>query len=469
MFSLLRTFGLLSSWSLPVLAARAQEVAPGAPAAPVATAPDVDPINEERVRELVTWIASDERGGRDTPSRGLEATAVWLTERFAAAGLEPAAPDEWRHRYELPGQRLDSRTLELTVEIAEGETRRRQVLAGDVDVRLLAAGEAATGTDPDANFVGATDPRLDGLLARGGARRATLLEVGEDHPFWTAAAGVREMLSSRLRGSAPVFLVRRGVLPTTATAAVSWSVEWKGAAAEAVPIALANVVGVLRGSSLPDEYVLLSAHYDHIGVRRPVDGDAICNGADDDASGTTAVVLLAEALVRRPRPARSIAFVCFSAEEKGLRGSAAFAERPPFPLDRVVANLNIEMIGRPESGRERAAWITGADYSDFAAIAAPALQRAGIELVEFELATQLFAQSDNLSLARKGVVAHSLSAGSLHADYHQPGDEVGKLDLPHMTAVIRGLAEVALEFANRDGRPTYNEAGRAFLAAPRRR
>ena len=133
------------------------------------------------------------------------------------------------------------------------------------------------------------------------------------------------------------------------------------------------------------------------------------------------------------------------------------------PLDRVVCNVNIEMLGRPLEGKRNCAWVTGAEYSDFAAIAATALQRENIATIEFEPATQLFAGSDNLSLARKGVVAHSISAGSLHQDYHQPGDEVAKIDCEHMAAVIRGLRAVVLEFANRPERPVWNDAGKAAL------
>jgi len=126
------------------------------------------------------------------------------------------------------------------------------------------------------------------------------------------------------------------------------------------------------------------------------------------------------------------------------------------------------MIGRPLPGREKQAWITGPGYSDFAAIAGPALQRAGIELVDFEMQDPLFAQSDNWSLAMQDVVAHSISAGSLHKDYHQPSDEVQKLDLDHMTAVTRGLLEVVREFADREQRPAYNEKGKAVVARRRR-
>jgi Zn-dependent M28 family amino/carboxypeptidase len=165
---------------------------------------------------------------------------------------------------------------------------------------------------------------------------------------------------------------------------------------------------------------------------------------------------------------RSVRFVCFTGEERGLVGSAAFCSRPPVPLEQVVANINLEMLGRPEAGNEGKAWITGVELSDFGAIAGPALQRAGVELIDFPMSKQLFAASDNYSFVKKGVVAHSFSAGSLHRDYHQPSDQVEKLDLVHMTKIVQGLHEVVREFAERDGRPAWNEAGRARLEKVKR-
>jgi Zn-dependent M28 family amino/carboxypeptidase len=235
-----------------------------------------------------------------------------------------------------------------------------------------------------------------------------------------------------------------------------------------VDVPLRNVVALLPGTTRKHEYVVVSAHYDHIGIGRPVGGDAIYNGADDDASGTTAVLLLAEAMQKQPPPARSVLFVCFSGEERGLRGSAAFCERPPVPIDEIVTNLNIEMIGRPEPGNEGKAWITGSDLSDFAAIVEAPLQRASVLLVDFRMANQLFAASDNWSFAQRGIVAHSVSAGSLHSDYHRPSDEVERLDLPHMTRIIRALLPAVRELADRDAPPRWNEKGRARVERAKR-
>ena len=234
--------------------------------------------------------------------------------------------------------------------------------------------------------------------------------------------------------------------------------------AEKVDVSLRNVVALLPGADRQSEIVLVSSHYDHIGIGGAVRGDAINNGADDDATGTTAVLVLAQALASRgARLPRTLAFVNFSAEEKGLKGSAAFAEKPPFPLERVVCNLNLEMLGRPAPGNQGRAWLTGRKLSDLESIVAPALASAGVDCIQFELEGQLFFQSDNYSLAKKGVVAHSISAGYLHPDYHRPSDEVAKIDVPHMTKVIRGLYAACVEVASRDERPAYNEDGKALL------
>jgi len=437
-----------------------------------AVAQSDSPIQEARVKEALEWLASDELMGRDTPSEGLERASEWICKRFEAAGLEPGSADGYRHAYSLPGERLDSDAVSLVVKAKVGDATETIELKAGVDVRLLRPGTAADGSADDCSVVLSSDPRLDRTLQMGGARKPTVVVVPESNLFWQQAAGARSLLSRRIRNSAPVFLVREAAIPEAArTRGVeldkpkppTWSIEWTGAAATAIDIPLSNVIGIVKGSELPDEFVVVSAHYDHIGVGAPKDGDAIHNGADDDATGTTAVLLLADAIGKGSKPKRSIAFVCFSAEEKGLRGSAAFVESSPIALDKIRCNLNIEMLGRPEQGKEKKAWVTGREYSDFADIVGAAMRNQGVDLVEFGMAKQLFAASDNLSFAKKGIVAHSISAGSLHSDYHQPTDEVSRIDVPHMTAVIRALESAVRELADRDAAPQWNDEGKKTI------
>jgi hypothetical protein len=439
-------------------------------------------ITDARVRDAVSFLASDELLGRDSPSPGLNTAANWLAERFAKAGLVPATKDTWLQKYVLPGVTYDASAVKVSVRVQFGDKADKKEPAKELqpgtEVRLFRLGDQASSKEQAKEDAAATvalygDPRVERLLMSMGSQRPLLLEVDTDNPHWRLSAGVQQSMARVRKGSRPVFLVAKGALPggpfDDKFEERHYSVEYEVPAPKTLDVELPNVVAVLPGASKPDEYVVVSAHFDHIGVGPAIDGDSIYNGADDDASGTTAVLLLAESLAKMPRLQRSVAFVCFSAEEKGLLGSNAFAEHPPFALDKMVANINIEMIGRPEEGKQKKAWITGKEYSDFAAISGPALARAGIELVDFNLAKMLFAQSDNYSLARAGVVAHSISAGSLHADYHKPSDEVKKLDIPHMTAVILGLREMVVEFANRPAPPAYNDEGKKELQRVGRR
>lgn len=443
-------------------------------------------VTEQRVRQTVGWLADDARGGRDTPSAGLEAAADWIAERFAAAKLHQVVEESWFHRYTLPGLALDSDQVEVTLMVrvaaagegadgkppADAAVREEKVVlrAGEA-VRLWRAGEAVLGSDEPCTVADAGDPALERMLMARSARTPTFLLVDDDHPLWHAAAGRHQLLTGRRAAARPIFLVQRKALPTAALAAAKdpkkkqqWTATWATPGVEKVELPLRNVVALLPGSDRRDEYVVVSGHYDHVGVGVPVDGDAVRNGADDNATGAAAVILLAEALAQAGTPLRrSVLFVCFSAEEKGLLGSRAFVEAPPVPLASIVANLNLEMLGRPEPGKEGKAWVTGAGYSDFATIVAPAMARAGVGTIEFGMANQLFRASDNLPFAERGIVAHSISAGSLHQDYHQPGDQVEKLDIPHMTKVVLALREAVVDLANRDERPAWNEAGQKVV------
>ena len=449
-------------WSFAVMAQDAP---------PAAATTAADPIQETAVRDTVGWLAADERRGRASGSPELAATAQWIADAFARAGLEQLQPGTWFHEFDLPGQLLDSGAIELKLSWRVGEDTGSITFVADQDVRQSLPADTLTGEEA-CTVVRADDPGLDRLLMLESARRPVIVEVPEDDPAWLAAAGEHSVITRVRRAARPVFLVRQGTLATAKVSPeTSWQATYKVAAAGRADVVQRNVLGVRRAakdSQDASQYVAVSAHYDHVGVGRAVDGDAIYNGADDDATGTTAVLLLAEALARLPAPRRNVLFVCFAAEERGLLGSKAFCEHPPLPLDQIVADLNIEMIGRPEPGNEGKAWITGPDLSDFAAICGVALERAGIGLVDFRMADQLFAQSDNFSFARRGVVAHSLSAGSLHADYHQPSDEVEKLDIPHMTRIVRGLRECTLELANRAAAPQWTEAGKQRLERARR-
>jgi len=221
-----------------------------------------------------------------------------------------------------------------------------------------------------------------------------------------------------------------------------------------------NVIGILRGSDarLAKETVLLSAHLDHLGIRGEGPGDNIYNGADDDASGVTAVLELAGALAAGPLPKRTVVFVLFGSEEIGGYGARYFQEHPPVPLESFVANLEFEMIGRPDAAvPEHALWLTGYERSNLGA----ELAKHGARLVADPHPEQRFFQrSDNYALARKGIIAHTVSSFGLHTDYHRPSDDVAHIDFAHMTDAINSMVKPVRWLVNTDFKPEWNEGGK---------
>jgi len=224
--------------------------------------------------------------------------------------------------------------------------------------------------------------------------------------------------------------------------------------------ATTNVIGILRGSdsTLGKEAVLLSAHLDHLGIGREVNGDKIYNGADDDASGVTAVLELAEALAAGPRPKRTVVFALFGSEEIGGYGARYFQEHPPVPLESFVANLEFEMIGRPDKAvAAHKLWLTGYERSNLGA----ELAAHGARLVADPHPDQHFFQrSDNYVLARRGIIAHTVSSYGLHNDYHQPSDDLAHIDFAHMTEAIASMVEPVKWLVNSDFKPAWNKDGR---------
>ncbi len=221
-----------------------------------------------------------------------------------------------------------------------------------------------------------------------------------------------------------------------------------------------NAMGILRGSdpNLKSQVVLLTAHLDHLGVGKPVNGDAIYNGADDDASGVTAVLELARALAAGAKLRRTVLFVCFGSEESGGHGALFFRENPPVPLQDLAANLEFEMIGRRDPAvRPDELWLTGWERSNLG----PELTAHGAKLVaDPHPAEQFFARSDNYALALKGVVAQTVSSFGLHSDYHQPSDDIAHLDFAHMTAAIQSMVEPVRWLANSDFKPQWKPGGK---------
>jgi hypothetical protein len=218
-----------------------------------------------------------------------------------------------------------------------------------------------------------------------------------------------------------------------------------------------NILGILRGADprLSKQAVLLSAHLDHLGVKSPAQGDAIYNGADDDASGVTAILELARVLTGGPRPKRTVVFALFGSEEIGGYGARYFLNHPPVPLANMIANLEFEMIGRPDKAvTPHTLWLTGYERSDLG----KELAAHGAKLVaDPHPDQQFFRRSDNYALALRGIVAQTVSSFGLHPQYHMPDDDLAHIDFAHMTDSIGSMVKPVLWLVNSNFTPRWVE------------
>ena len=225
-----------------------------------------------------------------------------------------------------------------------------------------------------------------------------------------------------------------------------------------------NVVGIVRGSDpeVADEAIVIGAHYDHVGIGPAVADDvgipdSIYNGADDDGSGTVAILEIARELVEGPAPRRTVVILLSTAEEHGLLGTFWYIQNPVVPIEQTVANLQIEMIGRPDeaAGGFGRGWLTGYERTSMgdqlAAAGSPIIPDPRPEM-------NFFFRSDNVAFAIEGIPAHTLSSYNMHEDYHQPSDEVEEIDFAHMAALVDAAVE-AVRFLADGPTPEWKEGG----------
>jgi Zn-dependent M28 family amino/carboxypeptidase len=477
--------------------------APG-PSAAVSIEPAVASITQADVQRHIAFLASDELAGRDTPSPGLDAAAEYAADAFRSFGLDPAGDDgSYIQRFPFDATSLD-RTA-VMVESRAGDRSTRLAFGTDYFV-LPARVDSVVGTPL---FLG---PARSGVLVSPEAAGRPLVYFIADTASvaWQTAAGAAIQSSMAARAGAvilvmspdfssetigmladqmagqilplpmPVFGIRYDAakpmfaaadLDLDAIRTLSDPVDLGGMmVALRTPVGgssvqVPNIIAVLPGSdpALSAEYIVFTAHIDHVGVGQPDEtGDSIYNGADDDASGTAAVLEVAQAFAAlQRRPARSIMFALVSGEEKGLLGSLHLVENPPVPAAQMIANINMDMIGRNAPDTVVA---IGQDYSSLG----PAAQRIARAHPELGLTIapdlwpeeQLFFRSDHFSFASKEIPAIFFTTG-LHDDYHRPSDEADTIDNDKLTRVARLLFRLAYDLANAPERPTWTAEGLA--------
>jgi len=423
----------------------------------------------------VSFLASDLLQGRATPSPGLDLAAEYIAAQFRRAGLEPLGDDGYFQtgHYSLVTPRLDGFELQLengpdVVRVDRSAVSIDQPGAVDLNrasaVKLTAENAAALAGQLRGKVVFLEIPNLAGLPASERQKAATaffqlrtqatnakpalLISVDERARQISTAPRFREDSAEPLPpmlqiGGGPVRQLiadaKPGPLPMTVTARI--------AAPATEPALVRNVIGVLRGSDpeLKNTYVVVSGHYDHLGVRPGGAGDRIFNGANDDASGTASVIEIANAFAKLgEEPKRSILFMAFFGEERGLLGSQYYVAHPLVPLAQTVTDINIEQTGRvdDDQGKHPLQFnATGHDYTTLAVVFAKAGEATGVRLVKDEARTdQFFSQSDNLPFASAGIPSTTLSVTYEFPDAHQPGDEWQKLDYENMARVDDAIA-----------------------------
>ena len=379
-------------------------------------------INAKEVARIENVLASDEMRGRKTFSPEIDKAADFIADEFKKAGLQP-----WK----------DKSYLQEFAVLSPVQTSLSATINGDtVDLRniLVVTSQPDFTLDQNSGFeirqIKAGGNLYQEAAGIWGEKKNILVVV--DTSFSKNFPRLTFLKRNMFKGTTSVVFVLSTVTPTSYKIIAHHNIKLQS---------LKNVVGILPGKSRKDEYVIFSGHYDHIGVGRATDGDSIYNGANDDAAGTAAVMLLASYFKQLKNNERTIVFAAFTAEEIGGYGSQYFSQQ--FDPAKVVAMFNIEMIGTESKWGKNSAYITGFDKTDMGAILQKNLEGTGFTFYPDPYPQeQLFYRSDNATLARLGVPAHTISTAKMDSEphYHKVSDTPATLDMENMAMIIRSIA-----------------------------
>ena len=496
---------------------------------------NAEAITAAEMKDYLYFVASDEMAGRNTPSKELDLTAKFIALNLSRWGLKPGGDNgTYFQTIRLKRNKADLSQSSITIgdKTFKGgdDFLLQQTSNGPVSGALVFAGngwmiksknlDTYTGLDVKDKIVvvagtgglppGVTVRDLSGTQGVDWADPYTYAKSKGAKGLIVIlanAAGAWDTMRQRMSGNAPYSVDKdagEAAVPVVIASQAMIDALLNGEKLNATQLAEAtgatfsftnaktvtvnakdaseyattqNVIAILEGSDakLKNEYVAIGAHYDHVGVGRPVNGDTIYNGADDDGSGTVAVMTLAHAFsLSNPRPKRSIMFAWHAGEEKGLWGSAYLVEHPPVPLANILTQLNIDMIGRTKAvgdTKEANANLTGAGEiyiigSSLMSTQLGALSETvnnGYQKLKFNYkydapddTERLFYRSDHYNYAKKGIPIIFYFDG-VHEDYHQPGDSPDKIDYNKMEQVARTVFLTGWELANMPNRPLVDK------------
>jgi hypothetical protein len=504
----------LALLSFMVIIGQACAPQPGAVApSPAATAAE---ITAGDMRHRVHLLADDSMRGRDTGTPGIEAAARYLVTEATRLGLRPAGDEgTFYNRSELQRRRLEASVrLEVGGVAIEPDLDDMIPASGLIGLPaarvpqgsapLVYAGHLADPTVGDrelapSDLTGAavvvrlsppegvdpqtTPPRMPiaALFGPGSTASAVLMVAEEgEQELWSYVSGIArggsiEVPDDSTPPQGPAFFL---ISPDLAARLLGGSLEGQRAprtglgeleyqlVERVTPVDAWNIVAAIPGRdpALAGQYVTIGAHYDHVGIGAPVEGDSLFNGADDNASGTAGLLEVAERLVSLPeaeRPARSVLFVWYTAEEHGLLGSRTFTDAPTVPRDSIMVNINADMIGRnsPDSIFVVGAGRLSTELAEMVESTNRALQQPFVLDYSYDRADhpeRIFCRSDHYNFARFGIPIVFFTTG-LHENYHQPSDTPDLLDYSKAARVSTLLADLTLALANRSAPLTIDQ------------
>ncbi len=386
-------------------------------------------IRQDDVERIIKTLSADDMQGRATFTPGIEKAARFIENEYKQTGLEPLAGNTgYRQNFTMTRITAVKTLVNINGKIispdsvfaSTGALTLNWTNNADVQIIKLSAGknfrtEYMGYIKSGKKMLILVDPQFTAIFntLKDRSKKGTVTNKPNDNQALVFVLGTHDDIKS-------------------------FDVSYSGKS-EQLP--LFNIAGIIPGKTKPDEYVIFSGHYDHLGILKPVQGDSIANGADDDASGTTAVITLAKYYKKLNNNARTLIFVAFTAEEIGEYGSQHFATT--VDPDKVVAMFNIEMIGKASKFGVNSAFITGFERSDFGTILQKNLEGTAFKFYPDPYPEQnLFYRSDNASLAAVGVPAHTISTDQIDIDklYHTVKDEFSTLDVGNITSAIRAIA-----------------------------
>ncbi len=459
-------------------------------------------ISAASLRGNLSFLASDALGGRATPSQGQNIAAEYIAAQFRRAGLKAVGndgyfqtctqevlepnPDGFRFTLTTSGKSVEASPTRFDTDVLQSlqfdaapvikvppersAFKHLRDLAGKVVITEFP--RSAEIRNGDSSSPVTAEEFLSRLTGFGPALLVVVDSSDQgsfDYFSRSELVGAEPVFGERSQRGFPTVTVND---PAVICAYDAMPVGGNGttlsfslAAPRRRDAVLRNVVGLMRGSDpvLSDTYVLVTAHFDGTGPRPGTIGDRIWNAANDDGSGTVSVIEIASALATLERkPRRSVLFAAFFGEEEGSFGSRCLIRHPVVPLEKAVADLNLEQLGRtdsPQGNQKNRATVTGLDYSDVGQIFKRAGELSGISVQGVgEVPDPYFARSDNFPFAQSGIPAHTICVALEFPDYHGAGDEWTKIDFDNMARTDRAIALAALMLAQSSEVPDWNSA-----------